>query len=423
MRVFLGLDDTCGYYSRLERGFKELGIDTELVIAYPSREYPRVRRCSVLGRLVEALGKNRVRNKRQWLFYRLYTLLEAISLAALMLYELTTCDVFVFAGGVTFLQGFDLPLLRLLRKKVIIVFHGSDSRPPYLNGAYTVGEARLGSDQLKKLTKKVWKHVRYCEKYASYIVQLPYTGHFHTKKFINFLAIGIPSVEEGSRTKTVRNGQETVRILHAPSRPRQKGTPVIIETVNRLRSEGFDIELDVIVGKTPAEVFEAIERCDLVVDELYSDTPLAGLGSEAMSHGKAVVVGVNESDALLATIPPEMRPPSIICTAATLFTCLKKTISSNEFLRSRSVMGSNFIKHQWSAKTVASRYKLVIDGGCPDSWRFNPYSLVYSSGWGMTRSEISDSVASFLQLYGKKSMLLSDKKRLIDILSRLANRP
>ena len=44
-------------------------------------------------------------------------------------------DVFVFGFANTFLRLAELPLLRLLRKKVIFVLHGSDARPPYMNGA------------------------------------------------------------------------------------------------------------------------------------------------------------------------------------------------------------------------------------------------------------------------------------------------
>ena len=43
-------------------------------------------------------------------------------------------DAFILGGHETFLGGIDLWILRGLRKPVIIVFTGSDHRPPFLSG-------------------------------------------------------------------------------------------------------------------------------------------------------------------------------------------------------------------------------------------------------------------------------------------------
>lgn len=417
VKVFLGLDDTCGYYSRLEHGFASIGVKTELVIAYPSREYPRTRKCSPVGSIVEFLGRKRYKSKQKPLFYFFYTFLESLALLTLFIYEFVVCDVFMFSGGVSFLRGLDLPLYKLFKKKVIIVFHGSDSRPPYLNGAYTHGDSRLTPQKLKRLSSKIFKHVRYCEKNATYIIQLPYTGHFHSKQFINFLAIGIPTIiTEKNRAMRERT---VLKVLHAPTRPLQKGTPIICKAIDRLKSEGYNIELNLITNKKPVEVFDAIENCDFVIDELYSDTPLAGFGSEAMAHGKTVVVGIHEPKALLETIPVDMIPPSILCCESSLYDCLKYILDDKDVLESYSEKGREFLKYQWSAMDVAKRYEALISGKFPESWIYKPNNLRYISGWGMSRLEVEKSLVLFAQKYGLNKMLLNDKPEILTRIQKI----
>src|SRR5205809_570442 len=135
MRVFLGLGDLAGCYSQFQNGLNALGVPCTFINAYPNILYHRSYRPGVIGRAVEWLGARRVNATRGSIQRGIWTVLTGFGLAALLVTSLFRYDVFIFAEGTSFFRGYDLWLLKLFRKRVIVLFHGSDSRPPYINGA------------------------------------------------------------------------------------------------------------------------------------------------------------------------------------------------------------------------------------------------------------------------------------------------
>ena len=127
MKVFLGLGDICGYYSQLERGFKEIGVACMLVNAYPDRQYERVSRPGRIGRFSEWVASRRVSAARGSITRLVWSAAQGVSLVLLLLSSLATFDVFIFSGGTSFLFLRDLWLLKLFRKKIIVVFRGKMS--------------------------------------------------------------------------------------------------------------------------------------------------------------------------------------------------------------------------------------------------------------------------------------------------------
>ena len=81
---------------------------------------------------------------------------------------------------------------------------------------------------------------------------------------------------------------ETVKIIHAPNHMNIKGTQFIIDAVDTLKNEGYDVELDLIRGKTNKEVLELMQGAHIAVDQLIMGT-YAMFAIEAMANGKPVV--------------------------------------------------------------------------------------------------------------------------------------
>ena len=80
-----------------------------------------------------------------------------------------------------------------------------------------------------------------------------------------------------------------------------------------MKKKGYPIDFVIIQGKTHSEVIYEIEHCDFIVDQAYSDTPLAGFATEAAWFGKPAVVGGYGINFLKNYIPKDMWPPSKIC--------------------------------------------------------------------------------------------------------------
>jgi len=82
-----------------------------------------------------------------------------------------------------------------------------------------------------------------------------------------------------------------IRIAHAPNHRRIKGTPFLIEAVEKLKAKGHPVELELIEGVGRDAVFRAFRGADLVVDQLLFGYALTAL--EGMAFGKPVLTGIS----------------------------------------------------------------------------------------------------------------------------------
>jgi hypothetical protein len=163
----------------------------------------------------------------------------------LFLWALVRFDTFVFSCGTTFFRYRELPILRLLGKRVIHYFHGNDSRPAYIDGfcessflpdrrptdtAYVgfIGEGEPEEETLRRTvayiraTSARRESVARIERYADVIISSPSYAHFHSRPFVQRVIIGRPSVPDGMETAprgTSAGGP--ARILHSPSVPEE----------------------------------------------------------------------------------------------------------------------------------------------------------------------------------------------------------
>lgn len=411
MRVFLGLGDTGGMYSRLEEGLRHLGVECELIDAFPMRDYPRSHRPGWLGRLVESLGRKRWNAPRASAARIMWQGLQGLSLLALLVRSLWKFDVFVFAGGVSFLRGYDLPLFGWFGKRVIVVYHGSDCRPPYINGAYVGADVELDIPGCLRLTRQIYDWVRWVDSHANVVVNHPYATHFNRAPVVSWLSIGNPYKCGPLPPPRARTG--ACVIVHAPTRPIPKGSVEIEAAINRLRARGHELTFVKIVGRPPAEVLEAIAGCDFVVDELYSDTPVAAFATEAAAMGKATVVGMYDPDTLRSTVSPGAFPPSLVCRPEGLEAAIEKLVVDVTYRDQLGLDAYNYVRTHWDRDVVAGRYLRLAGGEVPEAWTFDPMNVRYVHGWGLHESRLKDVIAAVVSHGGFEALRVSDKPELL----------
>lgn len=83
-------------------------------------------------------------------------------------------------------------------------------------------------------------------------------------------------------------GARPLRVLHAPNHRNIKGSQAVVRAVEELRANGHGIELEIIEKRPNREVLEAIERADLVIDQLVVGW-YAMFAIEAMAMAKPTI--------------------------------------------------------------------------------------------------------------------------------------
>jgi glycosyltransferase involved in cell wall biosynthesis len=213
-----------------------------------------------------------------------------------------------FIAGVylNILSYAELSLYRLFRRPMFVHYQGDDARQgdfclskfahslaQYVEPGYYSAE----SDAFKR--RMIRRMERYCHKL--YAVN-PDLMHVLGSKahFVPYCHI---SLEFWKPSYPSRQNQ-LLRIGHAPSHRKVKGTDIILSTLNELAAEGHQFEVVLVEGLSNEEARRRYEEVDVMIDQLHAGW-YGGLAVELMAMGRPVMVYIREED--LEFIPADMK--------------------------------------------------------------------------------------------------------------------
>ncbi|MBV9411683.1 MAG: hypothetical protein JO148_08805 [Acidimicrobiia bacterium] len=418
-RVFLGLVEVAGYYRNLRDGLEALGVECLFVdlsgnpFDYQSGRQP------VGIRMLERLAVWKARTRGP-VRLALALMLSALKVP-LLLWAAARFDTFVFGYRSTFLGYRELPWLRRLGKKIVYCFQGSDARPAYLDGSVMAPEhGRSIADCLHEVrrTRRALAHI---ERHADAIISHSPYAQFQRRPFVAWLAIGIPTPPVGGATTPGPLGKGgATRILHAPSHAAAKGTDEIRRLIARAEAAGHRLEYTEIMGQPNAVVKRELQRTDLVFDQLYSDTPMAGLASEAAGAGVPALVGGYESASIVAAAPEGRLPPTVYCDPDSTYEALVALVGDAGRRAEIGAAARTFVDEQWAVLAVAKRWLRIVEGDVPNSWLVDPQTIRHVHGVGMSEDRTRKLIRDVISEGGESALGLDDKPELRDALVAFA---
>jgi hypothetical protein len=153
--------------------------------------------------------------------------------------------------------------------------------------------------------------------------------------------------------------ERPLRLLHAPNHAAIKGTEAIMTAVKRLRDEGHPIDIELIQGRPNQEVRAAIDRCDLVVDQLVIGW-YAMFAIEGMSAGRAVVCHVRADLASryrdAGIIGPD-DPPLIRSDETRIESVLRDLLADPDRIASLASRGIAYVQAHHSERVGGALFK------------------------------------------------------------------
>lgn len=282
MRIFIGLTDVANITANYAKGFRALGHEVFSAVWSRSRFYPD----SDYDLIIDD------RNSRANSGNGLLTYLKIAAQTAKLVKGLNY-DLFILYAPAVLPTHLYYPVLKLLGKKIITAFWGSDIRYWYafaeemksfdvqneVSPFFEYARTRSGGSYWdKKRTIKV------AEKYSDLVLSQPDCGQLQTRPYMR---ASVPL--DISQFKFNVPGRIKPLILHAPSVPEAKGTDVVLNVIKELKEEGLGFDFQLIENMPNRELRDLLTNSDIIVDELYSAT-VGGLSSEAMATGNAVLV-------------------------------------------------------------------------------------------------------------------------------------
>ncbi len=420
MKIFIGMKEIAGHYFNLKKGFDKIGIESRFYNLYEHPfKYDPTDEKNILVTLIRYFQIKRVSIDKKNSRVK-YLLLGCLFLlrVALFLFAILKYDVFILGFNSSFFLFYDLPILKFLKKKVIYRFHGIDCRPPYLSGGMVATKENFNVDECILNTRKKKKFLKKVEKYSDIVISNPLLSHLLERPFINATYIGIPieiddrfiAKQEEAPGAIEKNNQ--VYILHAPSDPVVKGTSLIRQEISRLKKMGYPIEYVELKGQPNEVVLKELNKCDFIIDQLYSDTPMAGFNAEAALFSKPAVVGGYAHKEFIKIYPTDKIPPSNYCRPEIINKAIKQLIEDVAYRSELGLKAKKFLENNWTPQQVAKRYVQIIEDKIPAEWWYDPIDIDYIFGAGLKHTRIKEVVRSLVENGGKEVLLLSDKPEL-----------
>lgn len=427
MRILLGFREVAGNYSAIADGFREIGIEAEHWDLFRHRfNYDsRASRQRLLVTHIQSLHRqsHRCRDRGSRSGYHIWRTIAVVVRLPLLVLICTRFDSIIIDGFTGLLNHYELILFRLLRKKTIVIFHGSDSRPAYLSGIWIrIARQKDKMEMLLKITRRLRRNVRLVERYADFVVSTAGHCQLQTKPFIDVFAIGKPTktnpyCDRIRHEPDVRENSRPLILLHFPSSRVAKGTETIQEIVGKWNQKnGNRLEFRCVTNVGNDLIQRLLCEADLVIDQLYSDIPVPSAAKEACAAGTPVIVAgyyVNN---------PHYRhmslPPTIMCEPESLESALDDFFLHHSRYKEGAIEAKRIVMENWNTSAVAERYLDILSSRIPPSWWIDPYTVKYVGGVAVDQEEIARVFERLNSKYARSSFSLDGKDYLFDELNK-----
>ncbi len=268
-------------------------------------------------------------------------------------------DIFHFNFGKSILDYphfllnyMDLPLLKKTGKKIFFTLQGTDAR---LMKTSAVKYSRV-PDFIKE--RRIDKIRQYADKIYALNPDL-----IHNCPEAEFLPYASVDLRQWTPDFS-KAGNGVLNVLHLPTRRKIKGTQYIIDTIDRLKKEGYSINLLIVENTAHDKVKDAYKKANLVIDQLLIGW-YGAVSVEAMASGIPVICYIREKD--LQFIPRGMKQdlPIINAEPSTIYSVLKEIVKNKEMLNSIGEKSRAYAE-KWHnpleiAKKVISDYERALE--------------------------------------------------------------
>ncbi len=121
-----------------------------------------------------------------------------------------------------------------------------------------------------------------------------------------------------------------VRIVHGPSSPLIKGTPLVRAAIKKLQLEGYDFEYKELIGVSNHVMLASLAEAHVVLNEFYALVP-GQFGVEAMASHCALITSAD--DRIETSLPPGANSAWMVTEYWNIYDHLKRLLDDPALIR------------------------------------------------------------------------------------------
>lgn len=286
MKFFIGTSDISSQIGSMVKGFRALGHET-LTASGQVRQFQQSNLDYDFGAMEHRYFKwMLLPGIRRRMYAKYGPPRERILRKAIK-----ECDVFVFVSLAFRKDLSDLKMIKEAGKKIIFVFTGTDVRWLFSmqqdftkHGILPIPYSEYNTSEVS-LRQRLGT-MRMVEKYADFIISLPNQSQLALRPYFpyrQFVDLDIFDHQPKQRKRPL--------IVHAASNNAVKGSKVVIEVLEKLKTEKLDFDFKILSGLPFDEIKKEYANCDILVGQIH--IPSGGFQErELLACGKVVMTSM-----------------------------------------------------------------------------------------------------------------------------------
>jgi hypothetical protein len=300
--------------------------------------------------------------------YLLYGLKRFIYGPFLLAYLACRYDVFIYfwSTGFLFDREYEFRFLKRKNKKIITIFNGDDIRSPNkLREKLNELEYDEFLDYVDVYNSKGYEEKKkriaaLSDKYADLCFSWPIdqASYLTSKQYIMAFPYDIKNF---NRNDDKFDKNQTIKILHAPSNPLVKGTPLVRAAVKKLKLDGYRFEYKELMGASNTKVLKELGSCHIVLNQFYLFHP-GVLGVESLANHTAVLMSADPD--IETGLPQDAKGAWMITKYWQVYDNLKFLLDNPEEIKKYADTGYDFaLNHYTYEKTSEYLHQVFKENG------------------------------------------------------------
>jgi glycosyltransferase involved in cell wall biosynthesis len=265
------------------------------------------------------------------------------------------------------LQNLEGKLIRAAGCKIIVMPYGGDSHrfSRFQNMLWKIGMS-WSYPYSTKIQNQLEAVVNYWTEEADILLTgFEYQNGFSRNDVLipSYLSIDINQWETKKRYNLANGKDKPVYIMHTPNHRGAKGTEFVIDSIEKLKSEGLQVELILLEGIKNTQVREIMRtKADILVEQLlFNGYALSGI--EGMASGLPVVSNLNFPNLLdgyrIFSFLDEC--PIVSADPKNIYDVLKILITNPELRETLGKAGRNYVEKYHSYETSQYMFEKIYD--------------------------------------------------------------
>lgn len=248
---------------------------------------------------------------------------------------------------VCFFCGSEIRSLRLMKQLA------TEMARDVISTYQTIAAPNFDSDRLESSRMRL---AASADKYADHIFNAPVDQISYLRRVVHPFIYFYPDSgflrNEGKFSKIDR-----VKILHGPSSPLIKGTPLVRAAIKKLQIEGYDFEYRELIGVSNQVILEALAEAHVVLNEFYGFVP-GQFGVEAMASHCALMTSADER--IETTLPAGANTAWMVTEYWNIYDNLKQLLDDHALIKQYADAGFTWASENCSYQKSAVRIKLLL---------------------------------------------------------------